>query len=277
MESQRENQLSNQAALIAERDAAKAEALDLEHRFAALQGDLEVLRSDYSRSQTANTNLHRAMETFQSERDAELGMLEESRMDAEDALKSCHELALEAMREENETIINQVQEASNKAVRNMMDEMSVLELKQEEYRRENVNLRRSLDEAIKRLQTNQEDVIDRAFMKNILLDWHSKSGKSRRDVLLIMSSVLHFTENDRDKCGIGEHSGAIGKVVGAVAPPLTPAKKSAEDLKGDTVREKWVSFLLSECGDDNSPEKKMSNIEIKVDTKTKRNRASTIL
>ena len=277
MESQMESQSSNQAVLTAERDAAKAEALDLEHRLAALQGDVEVLRSDFSRSQTANANLHRAMETFQSEREAELALLEESRVDIEDALKSSHYLALEAVKEENETILSQVQEASNKAVRNMMGEMNLLELKQEEYRKDNVNLRRSLDEAIKRLQTNQEDVIDRAFMKNILLDWHSKSGKSRRDVLLLMSSVLHFTDHDRDNCGIGEHSGAIGKVVGAVAPPLTPAKKSMEDLEGDTVREKWVSFLLSECGDDSPEKQALTGPKVDTSTRTKRNTASTIL
>jgi hypothetical protein len=110
-------------------------------------------------------------------------------------------------------------------------------------------LRRSLDEAIHRLQSNQEDVIDRSIMKNILLDWHAKSGKNRRDVLHIMASLLHFTEEEKDKVGVGDnpHTGPIGKVVGAVTAPLP---HSDLHLEGDTVREKWVSFLLSEAGEE---------------------------
>eukprot|EP01083_Nonionella_stella_P215352 775136_1 len=157
------------------------------------------------------------------------------------------------MRQENEAAMKEVQIASNNAIQNMMTELQLTEQKVEEYMKETINLRRSLDEAIHRLQTNQEDVIDRSLMKNILLDWHSKSGKARRDVMVVVASVLHFSEVDKDKCGIGEGSSTIGKVVDVVAPPLTPAAKKAEELDGDNIREKWVNFLLAECGD--SPQK----------------------
>lgn len=113
-----------------------------------------------------------------------------------------------------------------------------------------MNLRRSLDEAIHRLQTSQEDVIDRVLMKNILLDWFSKTGKGKKDVLALMASVLHFTEEEKDAIHIGDHSGALGKVVGAVAAPLPPSAADIDHLEGDTVREKWVNFLLAEAGDE---------------------------
>jgi len=109
-------------------------------------------------------------------------------------------------------------------------------------------LRRSLDEAIHRLQTSQEDVIDRVLMKNILLDWFSKTGKSKRDVLALMASVLHFTEEEKDAIHIGDHSGTFGKVVGSLAAPLPPSAADIDHLEGDTVREKWVNFLLAEAG-----------------------------
>jgi hypothetical protein len=117
-----------------------------------------------------------------------------------------------------------------------------------------------LDEAIHRLQTNQEDIIDRSLMKNILLDWHSKSGKARREVMLVMASVLHFTEDDKNKCGIGDGSSTIDRVVGAVAPPLTPAVKLPEELDGDTIREKWVNFLIAECGESPKHEKQNTSV-----------------
>lgn len=248
------SQTSNEANLKAERDAAKAEAMDLDQRLTALQADLELVKADYARSVTANLNLQRAMEAFQGEREAELSMFEESKNDSEQAIMASHQLALEATKQENEIAMKQVQDAGDKAIANMMTELSSMEQKQEEHRKENVNLRRSLDEAIHRLQSNQEDVIDRSFMKNILLEWHSKGGKSRREVMLVMASVLHFTDNEKDKCGIGEGSGTIGRVVGVMAPPLGPAAKTSQEIEGDTVREKWVNFLLAECGEGNVSE-----------------------
>eukprot|EP01083_Nonionella_stella_P146188 459419_1 len=176
----------------------------------------------------ANTNLQAAMEAFQIERESELTLLEEARESTEQAMAASNELALQSMRQENEAAMKEVQIASNNAIQNMMTELQLTEQKVEEYMKETINLRRSLDEAIHRLQTNQEDVIDRSLMKNILLDWHSKSGKARRDVMVVVASVLHFSEVDKDKCGIGEGSSTIGKVVDAVAPPLTPAAKKAE-------------------------------------------------
>lgn len=107
-----------------------------------------------------------------------------------------------------------------------------------------------MDEAIHRLQTSQEDVIDRALMKNILLDWFSKSGKNKREVLSLMASVLHFTEEEKDAIHIGEHSGTLGKVVGAVAAPLPPSAADIDHLEGDTVREKFYNFLLAETEED---------------------------
>jgi hypothetical protein len=87
-------------------------------------------------------------------------------------------------------------------------------------------------------------------MKNILLDWFSKTGKNKRDVLALMASVLHFTEEEKDAIHIGDHpGGAFGKVVGAVAAPFPPSATDIEHLEGDTVREKWVNFLLAEAGD----------------------------
>jgi len=271
IESLKEAQSSNESNLTGERDAAKAAALDLEQRLAALQADLDLVKSDYERSIMANSNLEAAMEAFQIERESELALLEESRLSAEEAIKNSNELALQSMREENESAMKEVQIASNKAIQNMMSEMSLTEQKLEEYRKETVNLRRSLDEAIHRLQTNQEDVIDRSLMKNILLDWHSKSGKARRDVMVVVASVLHFTEADKDKCGIGPGSSTIEKVVGAVAPPLTPAVKTAEELDGDNIREKWVNFLLAECGD--SP-KRENEVKSPAAPKMRKSRSS---
>lgn len=85
-------------------------------------------------------------------------------------------------------------------------------------------------------------------MKNILLDWFHKTGKGKRDVLEVMASLLHFSEDEKDAIHIGDGTGTLGKVVGVVAAPLPPAAADINHLEGDSVREKWVNFLLAEAG-----------------------------
>eukprot|EP00560_Eucampia_antarctica_P005339 CAMPEP_0197835032 /NCGR_PEP_ID=MMETSP1437-20131217/24508_1 /TAXON_ID=49252 ORGANISM="Eucampia antarctica, Strain CCMP1452" /NCGR_SAMPLE_ID=MMETSP1437 /ASSEMBLY_ACC=CAM_ASM_001096 /LENGTH=88 /DNA_ID=CAMNT_0043440169 /DNA_START=39 /DNA_END=302 /DNA_ORIENTATION=+ len=60
--------LSGESTKIAqERDEAKASAIDLEQQIDALRADMEILKADYTRALTSNSNLQIAMEAFQSE------------------------------------------------------------------------------------------------------------------------------------------------------------------------------------------------------------------
>ena len=146
----------------------------------------------------------------------------------------------------------------------MMEEIGEMESKQEAIKKENANLRQSLDEAIKRLHNNEEDVIDRSLIKNILLDWYSKSGKSKREVLQVMSSLLHFTEADKEKCGISENS--PHGLIGSLAPPLNPPPGN---IDGDNIREKFVNFLIAETGE--------SPIRNKTKSRSTRNTGATAI
>jgi GRAB domain/GRIP domain len=245
--------------LASERDAALSEVARLEQQLAAALADLEVARSDTARVMTGNHNLQLALEAFQGERDAELAMMEEQRLAAEQAMAAAAAATLEATHEANEARIREIQRAADDATRLQLEKRKQLEGKLETFRVENVQMRRSLDEAIHRLQTTQEDVIDRVLMKNILLDWLTKKGsKEKHQVLELMASVLHFTEDDKEKVHIGmsheaavahHHFGLAATVVGTVAAPLPPAKADVEHLEGDNVREKFFHFLMAETDD----------------------------
>merc|ERR1712157_694577 len=106
-------------------------------------------------------------------------------------------------------------------------------------------------------------------MKNILLDWHSKRGSAKKDVVEIMASVLHFTEEEKDKVGVGEFgtisSGPLRKVVGVVAAPLPKPALNVDKLEGENMREKWVIFLLAETAgaDDSIIDSKQNNFDRK--------------
>jgi len=244
---------NNITEIASQRDAAKQEARDLERQLAAALADLELSRKDYERAVMSNENLQSALESFQVEREAELSLLEEQRKHSEATLAAAHAAGIEAINEVNEARVKEVQLAADSAIRNLMEEIKVLEASIEKYRKEALNLRRSLDEAIHRLQATQEDVVDRSLMKNMLLDWHARKGQSKREVLEVMSSLLHFTEDDKVKVGLGDTvHGAFGKVVEVVAAPLPKSVVDADKIEGGSVREKWVNFLLAETGDSDS-------------------------
>lgn len=236
---------STNAQLVADRDSALAEVQDLKQQLAAALADVEMAKADSERLTIASNNLQGALESFQMERDAEYAIWQENKVSDEAALEAAHSAALAAMIQMHETQMQRVQEVSDAAVMNSMKEIKQLEAKVEMLRTENAQMRRSLDEAINRLQVTQDDVIDRAFMKNVLFDWLTKKGvKERRDVLELMASILHFTEEEKEQVHIG-HSTGFGLLVG----PLPQSKADIEHLGGDNVREKFVNFLLAETED----------------------------
>ncbi|GKY98249.1 hypothetical protein MPSEU_000782600 [Mayamaea pseudoterrestris] len=240
---------SNQV-LEDERDAALAMVEDLKQQLATTEADLDIARADYQRISMVNNNLQSALESFQSEREAEVSMLEEQRRDSEQALAAANAASVEAIKSTYAEQLRQVQSASDAAVRTTMQQCQQLEVQLKRYESENVQMRRSLDEAIHRLQMNQEDVIDRSLMKNILMDWLTRTGvKERRDVLELMASVLHFTDNEKERVHIST-SHIASSILGKLAGPVPEAKADMENLQGDTVSEKFLNFLLAETDDE---------------------------
>ena len=235
-----------------ERDEARSEVHDVKQQLTAALADLEIAKADVSRITIANSNLQAALEAFQDERQAEMDLLDEQRKESEEALSCANDAKMDALRQTHIAEMKQVQNAADMAVKNSMDEVKLLEGRIEKFKSENNQMRRSLDEAIHRLQTTQEDVIDRTLMKNILLDWCTMKDKQKRhQVLELMASVLHFTDDEREKVHLThmDIESVRSKVVGALAAPLPPSKADVEQLQGDNVREKFLNFMLAETED----------------------------
>ena len=166
--------------------------------------------------------------------------------------KKHHETATSALQQIHETEMCEIQKASDVAVKNVMAEMDLLHGNVEKLKSENNQMRRSLDEAIHRLHSTQEDVIDRVAMKNILLGWITLNEKNmRQQVLQVMANLLHFSEEEKEKVHLTSMNlDSVGaKVVGALAAPLPPSKADIAHLEGGNVHEKWVNFLLAETDD----------------------------
>lgn len=244
--------LHSNTKIESERAEALFELRDSKQQLAAALADLEIGKADIARITTANNNLSDALEAFQDERRAEMELLDQQRKETESAISCAHHAAMEALRQAHSAEMQQVQNAADLALKNKIGEMSFLEARIERLKSENNQTRRSLDEAIHSLQTNQEDVIDRALMKNILLDWCTMPDKNKRhQVLQLMANVLHFTDDEREKVHLThmDIESVRSRVVGALVAPLPPSKADVEHLEGSNVGEKFLSFMLAETDD----------------------------
>jgi hypothetical protein len=229
-----------------------SELQSTKQQLAAALADLEVAKADASRIMKANDNLQLALESFQDERQTEMNMLEEQRLEAEEAIKAANATAMAALKQMHERELYEIQKAADDAVRNLVREMDLQEGNLEKLRSENVQMRRSLDEAINQLQSSQEDVIDREVMKNILLDWCTLKEKSKRQqVLLVMANLLHFSDEEREKVHLtGLDLDSVGSRFVETLAPRRATSADVEHLEGSNVREKWVNFLLAETDND---------------------------
>lgn len=126
---------SNQAELVAERDVALATVRDLERQLTAAVADLDIAKADADRIMMATVNLQSALEAFQSERDAEMQMVQEQCAEAEAATAAAHAAAIEATHQANEARMREVQMAADAAVKNVMAEVHELEAKLEVRRK----------------------------------------------------------------------------------------------------------------------------------------------
>lgn len=127
LESAHEKTSEDHALVLSERDALKAQVSDLEQYLTAAQADLELANTDRSRALLANENLQRALEDFQSERDAEIALLIDQQKASEDAVAAAHDASLEAMREANAAEMRDVQYAADKSVQNALAEIDKME------------------------------------------------------------------------------------------------------------------------------------------------------
>lgn len=117
----------NYTLVLTERDEAKAEARDLSHQLEATRADLELANTDRNRALMANENLQRALEDFQSERDAEIAMLTEQHSSAEVAIAAAHAASIDAMREANEAEMRDVQFAADRSIKSSLAELDKME------------------------------------------------------------------------------------------------------------------------------------------------------
>jgi len=226
----------------------KQELYDTSMQLKASQADLAVAQQDSTRSETALQNLHKVLEQFQAEKQAEAEHLEkrlEDRLQAqekafkakESAVQQLHKTALEETLKTNES----TQSKLEKEIRTLQAEV---------VRRDKDidNIRHALDEAVTRLNVPENSTtVDKQLVVNLLVKYIS--SKRSVEVLDLIARMLDFSESERQQVGLtGNHSAqGSGLVGGLLSSLMGPASSASAHVEGDNLAEMWANFLISEA------------------------------
>jgi len=226
----------------------KQELYDTSMQLKASQADLAVAQQDSTRSETALQNLHKVLEQFQAEKQAEAEHLEkrlEDRLQAqekafkakESAVQQLHKTALEETLKTNES----TQSKLEKEIRTLQAEV---------VRRDKDidNIRHALDEAVTRLNVPENSTtVDKQLVVNLLVKYIS--SKRSVEVLDLIARMLDFSESERQQVGLtGNHSAqGSGLVGGLLSSLMGPASTASAHVEGDNLAEMWANFLISEA------------------------------
>jgi len=162
---------------------------------------------------------------------------------------------LDALQAEHSRVLGEKAVEEARVVNKLLEEIERGKAREEEIMKENLTLKKKIDEAVKRMVRDEGEVIDKMCVKNIILDWYGKLGrgkeKEQKMVMEILMNMLGFSEEEREVVEEADKEKGVlgiggGMLRSVIAPPIGGEVVREEDLEGENVREKFANFLMNE-------------------------------
>ncbi|KAM0787675.1 hypothetical protein ACM66B_003738 [Microbotryomycetes sp. NB124-2] len=237
------------------REEAQARVNQLELELAQANKERETLRHERDREAESATNLHAVLEEFQEAKERELkttlGDLKAQVKEANDHLVMYKERAKNA-----ETALLNAQDDSDK-VESLTKQVKDQSLLIGKLRHEAVILNEHLTEALRRLKKGDNEAsVDRRLVSNVLISFLlTPRGDSKRfEMLQVLSSILSWTDDQREQVGLQRTSalsgpGVIsGRRTGRGHARSGKGKEADDNGAEESFSNLWIEFLLKESG-----------------------------
>ncbi|KAI5477671.1 Golgi matrix protein [Pseudohyphozyma bogoriensis] len=240
----------------------------LEMELGTVKTEREVLREDLERETESVNNLHTVLEEFQAAKEREL---QSTLGDLEDQLAASNE-SLAEYKQRASTAENQLAAAQNDSekVLTLTKEVKDKNLLIGKLRHEAVILNEHLTEALRRLKKDSnENSVDRVhrlprrLVSNVLISFLNtpRADTKRFEMLQLISSILSWTDDQREQVGLQRSSGlsapgviASGSRGGGKGHSRSGKGKAVDDGLGENENfsQLWVEFLLKEATANNA-------------------------
>lgn len=108
---------------------------------------------------------------------------------------------------------------------------------------------------------NAENVVDKHVLRSLLLQYFSPSSVEhaarRVEVLALLTKILDFSTDERAAIGL-----TIDPITGKWnrKPSIRPGMDHNSGVDGDSLADKWISFLLNEAKQKQNDENSVDNL-----------------
>ena len=216
------------------------------------KADMNILQHDLQQRNIELNNLHIALGQLQKERDDIIKRINsEQDKKIQDIINN--EKSNYLIIEENYKKIIIEKDHNICSLKEKLEDESLLRRKAEiEFNNEKKKMQKTLETAVSQMRNTDDDVVDRALVTNLFVDYIKK--RRSLDVLALIGKILNFTDEQKEAVGLKVPSqnyikSLITSIVGPLAPPPPP------EVEGDNLAELWINFLLTESGESNSQPK----------------------
>jgi hypothetical protein len=212
------------------------------------KSDMNILQHDLKQRNIELNNLHIALGQLQKERDDIIKRINsEQDKKIQDIINN--EKSNYLIIEENYKKIIIEKDQNICLLKEKLEDESLLRLKADiEFNNEKKKMQKTLEIAVSQMRNTDDDVVDRALVTNLFVDYIKK--RRSLDVLALIGKILNFTDEQKEAVGLKVPSqnyikSLITSIVGPLAPPSPP------EVEGDNLAELWINFLLTESGEAN--------------------------
>ncbi|ORY92707.1 hypothetical protein BCR35DRAFT_298211 [Leucosporidium creatinivorum] len=227
----------------------------VEMELGVAKSEREVLREERDREAESASNLHAVLEEFQAAKEREL---ESTLGDLQAQLHASND-SLAAYKKRATTAEANLAAAQNDSEKVLMLTKQVKDqsLLTGKLRHEAVILNEHLTEALRRLKKDSnENSVDRRLVSNVLITFLNtpRADTKRFEMLQLISSILSWTDDQREQVGLQRSSGlsapgviASGSRGGAKGHARSGKGKAVDDLgENESFSDLWIEFLLKE-------------------------------
>ncbi|KAF8331277.1 uncharacterized protein EI90DRAFT_3057337 [Cantharellus anzutake] len=231
-------------------ESLSMEVIALQRQLQTKSDELEVMAKEFEQEKGTSVNLQSVLEDFQSVKELEL----------KQALAG-HEAQLHRVTTQLAEFKHRAFTAEDSLSSTSRNAQKTEQLEQElreknlligKLRHEAVIANEHLTEALRRLRkSSPESNVDRRLVTNILLQFLGtpRADPKRFEMLTLLSSILSWDDNERERAGLQRAGVAFGAGAAGVGRRIVSSGSIKATEKGDeseSFSKMWVEFLLKE-------------------------------
>eukprot|EP01041_Mallomonas_annulata_P006297 gene6297-12742_t len=206
----------------------------------ASKADHSLLEQDIIQLQIEIKNLNNAIKNTQNERDVLKNKLNIEKEFYEDKIKEIKILEQNISYEKNKIFIDDLKSKISELQQEVEDSVLIRRKMELEMNQEKLKMQKAMTVTIEKLHNNQEDNIDRALIKNLIITYFRRNRST--EVMGLISRILNFNDDEKITVGLKSSNTLLSSIFSNIIGVPHPV-----EVEGDNLAELWHPSSPSLC------------------------------